>query len=86
MRTDGRCGASFPTKRHHRLTRLEKDKRILLAQAGPRNNSNEYWLTDFVTVAASYAKEEIATRAEGRSYRKAPENKKGLGFSPAAKP
>lgn len=72
-----------------RLARLEKDgliERILRPQPGGRNSSNEYRLTGLITGAEPYAREEIAKRAEGRSYRKARASKKGLGLVPAAKP
>lgn len=64
-----------------RLARLEKDglvERILRPQPGGRHNSNEYRLTGLITGAEPLAKEELAKREAGQSYRKARASKKGV--------
>ena len=64
-----------------RLARLEKDgliERILRPQPGGRHNSNEYRLTGLITGAEPLAREKIAKRAEGRTYRKDRTSKKGV--------
>ena len=77
-----------PTTVRRRLAKLEKDgmiERILRPQPGGRHNSNEYRLTGLITGAESYAKEEIAKRAEGKAYRRARASRKGLGLVPTDK-
>lgn len=78
-----------PTTVRRRLAKLEKDgmiERILRPQPGGRHNSNEYRLTGLIAGAEPFAKEEIAKRAEGKTYRKARASKKGLGLVPVVKP
>ncbi len=78
-----------PTTVRRRLAKLEKDgmiERILRPQPGGRHNSNEYRLTGLIAGAEPLAKEEIAKRAEGKTYRKARAGKKGLGLVSVAKP
>src|SRR6218665_1806837 len=71
------------------LLRREKDgmiERILRPQPGGRHNSNEYRLTGLIAGAEPLAKEEIAKRAEGKTYRKARAVKKGRGLVSVVKP
>src|SRR6218665_3332941 len=78
-----------PTTVRRRLAKLEKDgmiERILRPQPGGRHNSNEYRLTGLIAGAEPLAKEEIAKRAEGKTYRKARAVKKGRGLVSVVKP
>jgi len=78
-----------PTTVRRRLAKLEKDgmiERILRPQPGGRHNSNEYRLTGLIAGAVPLAKEEIAKRAEGKTYRKARAVKKGRGLVSVVKP
>lgn len=69
-----------PTTVRRRLARLEKDgliERILRPQPGGRHKSNEYRLSGLITGAEPLARQELAKRAEGATYRKARASKKG---------